>query len=88
MLRQFLLTVAMIVLPYLLYALADALRQRRREQGEQGVVVTGGFWQRAPVFALGLVGCLLAVTTLIAVAVIETRPDQPRYDPPVIERSE
>ncbi len=85
MLRQVFITLAMILLPYLVYALADALRRRRQEEG---VIVQGGFWQRAPVFALGVVGCLLAITALIALAVIDNRPGQAPYDPPVIERGE
>lgn len=85
MLRQVFIAMAMILLPYLVYALADALRRRRQEEG---VIVQGGFWQRAPVFILGLVGCLLAVTVLIAVAIFDNRPGQARYDPPVIERGE
>lgn len=85
MLRHILTTVALIILPYLVYAFVDALRQRRRGDA---ILVDGGFWSRAPVFALGLVGCLLAVAVLVAVAVFDTNPDQPPYQPPVESRTQ
>ncbi len=83
MLRHILTTVAMILLPYLVYAIVEAIRRRRM----QPEVINGGFWSRAPVFALGLVGCLLAVAVLIAVAVIDTHPGNPPYIPPLFQDS-
>lgn len=85
MLRHILTTVALILLPYVVYGFVEAIRRRRR--GDT-IPVNGGFWSRAPVFALGLVGCLLAVAVLVAVAVLDTNPNQPPYQPPVESRTQ
>lgn len=84
MLRHFLITLAMLLVPYLAYAVFWWIRRKL----ERPQVVNDSFWSRVPVFALGLIGCVLAVTVLIAVAILDTNPDNPRYVPPIVQESE
>ena len=77
MLRHILTTVAVILLPYLVYGIVEAVRRRR----PQVISTERGYWSHAPVFLLGLIGCLLAVVVLVAVAVLDTHSGAPPYIP-------
>ena len=79
MLRQILTAILLILLPYVVYGIIGIVR-RRLAQREISPI---GFWEGAPVLALGLVGCALAVAVLIAIAVLSNDPNQPVYVPPV-----
>ena len=84
MLRQILTTILLILLPYVIYGIISIIR-RRLAQRE---TVPSGLWSGAPVVLLGLIGCVLAVAVLIAVAIFENDPGGPAYVPPVnAERS-
>lgn len=84
MLRQILTTAVAILLPYLIYGIVELIRRRR--QGPE-VIEAGAFWSRAPVFALGVVGCLLAVIILVALAIYDTNPSNAPYIPPINQDS-
>ncbi len=79
MLRHILTTVAVILLPYLVYGIVEAVRRHRRRP--QVISTERGYWSHAPVFLLGLIGCLLAVVVLVAVAVFDTHSGRPPYIP-------
>ena len=85
MLRQILTTLLLILLPYVVYGVIGIIRRRLRQREERLDAAESEIWRRAPVLLLGLIGCLLAVAVLIAVAVIQNDPDQPAYDPPINE---
>jgi len=82
-LRQILITVAMILLPYVVYGVIQMIAQRRVAKGQ---VIEVRPESKMPILALGLVGCLLAVIALVAIAILDNNPESPRYVPPV-ERS-
>ena len=92
MLRQILITLLVILLPYVFYGILRLIR-RRMQLGMARAAEVGaetgfwaGLWRGAPVFLLGLIGCVLAVAVLVAVAVVENDPDAPAYVPPVETR--
>lgn len=85
MLRQILTTLVLILLPYVVYGIIGFIRRRLRQREERLEAPQSEIWRKAPVVLLGLIGCLLAVAVLIAVAVFENDPSQPAYDPPVGE---
>ncbi len=83
MLRQILTTIVLILLPYVIYGIIALVRRRLQQRVVRVDDPDAGLLRGAPVLALGLVGCLLAVVALIAVAVLENDPGQPAYVPPV-----
>ncbi len=80
MLRQILTTILLILVPYVVYGIISIIRRRLAQRVDSP---PSGFWSGAPVVVLGLIGCLLAVAVLIAVAVLENDPDRQAYVPPI-----
>ena len=80
MLRQILTTILVILIPYVIYGIIGIIRRRRLAQPG---AAPSGLWNGAPVVLLGLIGCVLAIAVLIAVAVFENDPGGPAYVPPI-----